>query len=144
MTDLSSKGAYGASKAALTLASETLRLEMAPLGVRVLTLLTGGVATKFITNLDPVELPADSYYTDVKDIIQHKSEDIPFAQAPDAFAQSVLRPVERGASGKMWVGGAAWMARVMMSFIPLPDSFYVSGLFRPMTLREEILTVALT
>lgn len=99
---------------------------MAPLGVRVITLLTGGVATKFITNLDTVDLPSDSYYTNVKDIIQHKSEDIPFAQSPEEFAQSVLRPVERGASGKMWVGGAAWMARAMMSFLPLPDAFYVS------------------
>lgn len=38
--------AYNASKAALTQYSETLRLELEPLGIRVLTVLAGQVATK--------------------------------------------------------------------------------------------------
>lgn len=91
---------------------------MAPLGVRVITLLTGGVATRFLSNLDPVDLPKDSYYLNVKDVIMHRSEDVPMAVSAEAFAQEVLRPVQKGASGKAWVGGAAWMARVLMLFMP--------------------------
>lgn len=40
------------------------------------------------------------------------------AVTPEAFAREVLRPVEKGASGKLCVGGAAWMARGFMLFIP--------------------------
>lgn len=64
---------------------------MAPLGVRVVTLLTGGVSTKFLSNLDAVDLPKDSYYLSVRDVIQHKSEDVPMAVSAEAFAQEVLR-----------------------------------------------------
>lgn len=95
-------GTYGASKAALTLASENMRLEMAPLGVRVITLLTGGVATNFLSNVEAVDLPANSYYLSVKDIIQHKSEDVPMAVSPDAFAQEVLR-VRRSTRGQVFL-----------------------------------------
>jgi 1-acylglycerone phosphate reductase len=62
-------GIYNASKAALIAASEGWRLELAPLGVRVITLITGGIATNFLTNLQTVELPEDSYYICVKDVI---------------------------------------------------------------------------
>lgn len=99
---------------------------MAPLGVRVITLLTGGVATNFLSNLELVKLPPDSYYLSVQDIIQHQSVDVPFAVSPEAFAQAVLRPVERGVSGKVWVGGASWMAWVMVKLLPVPDALFVS------------------
>lgn len=83
----------------MTLASETMRLEMAPLGVRVITLLTGGVASKFLSNLETVALPENSYYLSVKDVIQHKSEDVPMAVSPEAFAQEVLRVRNRSPCG---------------------------------------------
>ena len=91
---------------------------MEPLGVRVLTLLTGGVATKFLSNVSSVDLPADSYYLSVQDVIKYQSNDVPMAVTPEAFAREVLAPVEKGASGKQWVGGAAWMSRVVMVWFP--------------------------
>lgn len=82
---------YGASKAALTLMSETLRLEMAPLGVRVITLMTGGVATKFLSNRETVSLPQESYYHAVKHIIEHQSSEVPMAVSQESFASEVLK-----------------------------------------------------
>jgi 1-acylglycerone phosphate reductase len=41
---------YNATKAALIVAGEGWRLELAPLGVRVITLITGGVATNFLNS----------------------------------------------------------------------------------------------
>lgn len=87
------------------------------------------MATRFLANLDAVTLPEDSYYMSVKDVIQHQSEDVPFAESTETYAQSVVRSVENGASGKIWVGGAAWMSRVLMSWVPLPDGFFVSIIF---------------
>lgn len=86
----------------MTLLSETMRLEMAPLGVRVITLLTGGVSTKFLANLESVELPKDSYYQSVIDVIQHKSEDVPMAVSAEAFAQEVLRVSPPTAGTMCW------------------------------------------
>lgn len=109
---------YQASKAALTRFSEVLRLELAPLGVRVITLVTGGVATKFVANLQASELPQGSYYMPVKDVIAEKSKEIPYAMAPEVYAEEVLRNVERGATGMVWVGGAAGWVRLAFWFAP--------------------------
>ncbi|KAF2659507.1 NAD(P)-binding protein [Lophiostoma macrostomum CBS 122681] len=106
---------YNASKAALTLAGDAWRLELEPLGVRVITLITGGISTKFLDNLQsqPVDLPETSFYHAIKNDIQAQEETVPFGVPPEKFAQDVLRQVERGATGKFWVGGAACMTRVL-------------------------------
>jgi 1-acylglycerone phosphate reductase len=86
--------------------------------VRVITLITGGVATNFLTNLQPVTLPKDSYYTSIEKIIGEHPDDIPFAMKPELFALQVLRRVENGANGKYWIGGGSIMARLAMWLFP--------------------------
>lgn len=54
---------YNASKAALHAYSNTLRVELAPFGVKVVTVVTGGVQSR-IARTDR-ELPNDSYYLPV-------------------------------------------------------------------------------
>lgn len=63
-------------------------------------------------------LPEGSYYTSIKDIIGHESEEIPFAISPEQFAQGVLREVERGTAGKVWMAGGALMARIALWILP--------------------------
>lgn len=109
---------YNASKAAVINAGEGWRLELAPFGVRVITLVTGGIATKFLDNIKPVELPEGSYYTSIKSLIVTQAEEIDFGMDPDAFAVSVLRRVESGSTGKYWVGGASCVGRIAMLFFP--------------------------
>ncbi|CAK7204325.1 NADPH-dependent 1-acyl dihydroxyacetone phosphate reductase [Sporothrix eucalyptigena] len=62
---------YNASKAAVNSFGETLRLELAPLGVRVVTLKTGAIATKLFDNAgDLCHLPEGSVYSPLKERIE--------------------------------------------------------------------------
>lgn len=118
---------YQASKAALTQASEVMRLELTPLGVRVLVLLAGGIQTNFLNNQPNPPLPKGSYYSSVKDIIDDQPEKIPFGVSPESFAKDVVRQVNRGTTGKYWIGGGANLVRVMLWL--LPQCILVSSIF---------------
>ncbi|KAJ0418287.1 NAD(P)-binding protein [Aspergillus carlsbadensis] len=54
---------YNASKAALAHWSNTLRVEMGPLGVKVLLIISGEVGTNILRNDHGRALPEDSYYS---------------------------------------------------------------------------------
>jgi hypothetical protein len=69
------------------------------------------VATKFVDKFERVKLPETSFYSSIKNVIEHQPDEIPLAVKPDAYAHEVLRLVERGRTGKAWVGGGAWMAK---------------------------------
>lgn len=59
-------GVYCASKAALHALSDGMRMELAPLGVRVVTIQPGGIASKFGTTAQAnVRLPQDSLYAPI-------------------------------------------------------------------------------
>ncbi|PTB38067.1 hypothetical protein M441DRAFT_71535 [Trichoderma asperellum CBS 433.97] len=109
---------YNASKAALIHGGETWRLEMAPLGVRVMTLVTGGIATNFFVNMQTLIFPENSYYKPIKDIIEDNPEENPYGMKPEVFAQDVLSRVEKGANGKQWVGGGASIGRFGLWLMP--------------------------
>lgn len=111
-------GIYNATKAALIQAGETWRLEMAPLGIRVITLVTGGIATKFFVNMQTLSFPETSYYKSVKEIIEDNPEENPYGMKPELFAQDVLNQVEKGTTGKYWVGGGASLARWALWLLP--------------------------
>ncbi|KAM0425939.1 hypothetical protein ACHAPT_008878 [Fusarium lateritium] len=64
------QGAYGASKAAATSITESLRIELGPFGIRVINLLTGGVKSTFHDNSPHPELPAGSIYNLAKEDIE--------------------------------------------------------------------------
>jgi 1-acylglycerone phosphate reductase len=102
----------------LIVAGEGWRLELAPFGVRVITLITGGVATNFLTNLQPLTLPEGSYYTGIRNIIAEQPEDIPMAMKTDKYALEVVNCVEKGVTGKYWIGGGSVVARLAMWFMP--------------------------
>ncbi|CZR65805.1 related to short-chain dehydrogenase/reductase [Phialocephala subalpina] len=113
---------YNASKGALMIASETWRLELAPLGVRTITLMTGAVKTNFHANLNlnPTPVPKDSYYYGVRDVIEGQSDGRMQAngKTPREFAAKVVHEVERGTCGKVWVGGGAGSARLGSWLLP--------------------------
>lgn len=109
---------YNASKAALITGSETWRLELAPLGVRTITLMTGGIATNFMANLQTLALPESSFYTSIKDLIQDKPEQNPYGIKPEVFARQLLQKVESGATGKVWLGGGVGIVRACLWLLP--------------------------
>jgi 1-acylglycerone phosphate reductase len=91
---------------------------MAPLGVRVLTLITGGVATNFLANIPTIVLPENSYYLGIKEIIDKKPEQVPFGVSPEKFAREVLYQVEKNRTGKYWIGGMVGFARLALWLLP--------------------------
>lgn len=84
------------------------------------------MATKFVYKFEPAQLPETSFYNSIKNIIEDQPEKIPLAVKADAFAQEVLRLVEKGGTGKAWVGGGAWMAK--LSYWLSPEWAIVSPL----------------
>ncbi|KAK8092023.1 short-chain dehydrogenase/reductase [Apiospora hydei] len=119
-------GTYGASKAALVLASNTWQRELAPLGIRTMTLITCGVKTKAFDSVEAPQLPTSSYYHAIRDYLAQLTDGRLQNDAMDAhrYARDVVRAVERGALGEVWVGQNAFASR--MAWLLLPWSIIVS------------------
>lgn len=107
-------GIYAGSKAAVKQFSETLALEMRPLGVRVVTVQTGAVATKTLSWGPTFALPEGSYYKPIEGMIRKRAmgEDGTPRTRPEDFAEMVLRDaVDRQVEGTIWKGSMAWVTK---------------------------------
>ncbi|KAI1349900.1 putative short-chain dehydrogenases/reductase [Xylaria sp. FL0043] len=127
------QGTYSSSRAATTSISETLRLEMAPLGVRVVTVILGAVET---TGNDPtlkgeLELPASSYYQKIRNIINrhYRGEIFTKKQNVDVAANNVVSDVLKGGSVFIRRGEASTISWISTTFLP-------HGLFTSMINRD--------
>ncbi|HYA59260.1 MAG TPA: SDR family oxidoreductase [Burkholderiaceae bacterium] len=86
-------GAYCSSKAAIHSVSETLRMELAPFGIRVVTIQPGGVQSRFGAHAAAaVRLPQDSLYYAAKDGILARAQ---AGQQKAMPAEQFVRPVVR-------------------------------------------------
>lgn len=103
---------YCASKAAVAAYSRTLRMELAPFGVRVMVSMTGTVKSNTASQFSRT-LPENSLYRRVKDIFEWR---LVFSQnestvPTEAFARKLvsnsLRP-ERPAILRSWLGRPDW------------------------------------
>jgi 1-acylglycerone phosphate reductase len=92
---------YNASKAALHAYSNTLRVEMEPLGVKVITIVTGGVKSR-ISRVGRV-LPENSFYSELDEQYKrrqgHSQEG---AMSNEDYARSVVRQVLPGGGPWPW------------------------------------------
>ena len=111
---------YNASKAAAILGSETWRLELAPLGVRTVTVVTTGVKSNAFTNMKPINIPEHSYYHSTQDFTRQISDGRLQKDGitPRQMGDRVVREVENGTTGKIWVGGGAASARYAAWLMP--------------------------
>ncbi|KAI0129165.1 short-chain dehydrogenase/reductase [Xylariales sp. AK1849] len=109
---------YNASKAAVEAMGKTIRRELAPLGVRVVTLKTGSVRTGLFANAPETRLPEGSLYEPVRQWVEGRKmlEQGRFVKA-DEYARRVvselLRPSVRHV---VWQGGLATVAWLMSWF----------------------------
>jgi 1-acylglycerone phosphate reductase len=126
---------YSASKAAAQAMSDSLRIEMAPLDVSVISVVTAGVASKFWDNNAPkVEIPDKSVYAAGKaEFTQAASGvNVPDPMAPDVFARQVVKDlVKEKPKARVWRGGEAlqcWLAATFL-WTTFPDGIMskVSG-----------------
>lgn len=111
------QAAYNASKAAVHAAMRTLRVELAPLGVKFVTLMTGSVRTKLFDNA-PTKVPEDSLYSAVAESVENR-EFLKEARwvEPEVFAQQVvsdlLKPKPKP---NIWRGGMTTIAWALSWF----------------------------
>lgn len=110
--------AYNASKAALHAYSDTLRVELSPFGVHVMTIVTGGVKSN-IARVDRV-LPDDSVYAPIEDVYQRRlkhSQEVGLAN--EEYARSVVGEVLRTRKKKwVWQGAKSWVMWWVTSWLP--------------------------
>lgn len=91
---------YNASKAALHAYANTLRVEMAPLGVKVITVITGGVKKNLATRIKRM-LPEDSYYADLDEGYQRRQVYANEVGMPaEQYAQDIVKQIIPG--GGVW------------------------------------------
>ncbi|KAL4919633.1 hypothetical protein BDW62DRAFT_216784 [Aspergillus aurantiobrunneus] len=114
-------GVYSSTKRALEILAETLRLEIAPLGVRVLSVTTGTVQSMGqVGTYDDYQLPDGSYYKPIEDTVASR------AQGNDQFGRmdtmtysgKVVTEITKGNAGKIWCGGNAGFARFANCLVP--------------------------
>ena len=114
-------GLYHSSKAAVTILSETLRLELAPLGVRVITAMLGSVESNFHTDDAWRGLPASSLYKSVEAQVTRTAagQAGPKKEGVGEFAARFADDITNGASGQVWRGAMAQTTRFMAYHAPM-------------------------
>jgi len=122
---------YNASKAALHAYSNTLRVELAPLGVKVVTIVTGGIQS----NIARVQrtLPDGSYYIPVNAEYQRRLTHSQEGAMPnEAYAKSVVSHVLKSNPPRwVWEGNKAWSVWFVQRFLPFGTimDFVLSRMF---------------
>ncbi|SPN99134.1 related to 1-Acyl dihydroxyacetone phosphate reductase and related dehydrogenases [Cephalotrichum gorgonifer] len=105
---------YASSKAALVAGSETWRHELRPLGVRTITLITTGVKSNAFVEPKTFEFPDNSPYRGLQDLARDLNNGMlqDGAMNTRQYAAKVVRTIESGAVGQVWVGKDAFAARL--------------------------------
>lgn len=116
-------GLYDASKAAINMASETMRLELKPLGIQVITAMVGMVESKFHDNLDEPQLREDSLYKPAEKSIKMSSTPgagllQQYEMSQEKFSVNLVDDILAGKTGKVWRGGMASMSWFMSWLLP--------------------------
>lgn len=104
------QGVYSASKAALTALGHTMRLEFSPLGVRVTTIVSGGVDTPL--KIQAVAVPEGSFYQSLaKSIETNKASKSFTPMGPGEYARTVVDDLLKpNPKPMLWRGAFALMA----------------------------------
>jgi NAD(P)-dependent dehydrogenase (short-subunit alcohol dehydrogenase family) len=111
------QGIYAASKAAIFTMSGSMRKELAPLGVRVVTIMSGAVDTNFKDN-SPWKVPKDSFYYELAGEIESKKSTSKFkGMAPDAYAKKVVGDLLRSCPGPVIFRGKFASAIWVLSWL---------------------------
>jgi len=108
--------AYNASKAALSQYSNTLRLELEPMNVKVIELVTGRVSTGLIT---VPTLDETSLYKPLEPNLQSRAKEAERMQKPEVFAKAVVKQI-LSMSPNLWIykGNVATISWIFSTFGP--------------------------
>lgn len=135
------QAAYNASKAAMSMFSDILRLELQPFDITVVNLKTAGVKTNIVQNIRArqPQLPASSIYSPAKELVESalRSEWVGdrSVTAAEQWAKEVVADLQRSTVPPViWRGGSAWLAR-FASALPFG---WLDGTYKKMTGLEKI------
>ncbi|KAI1170032.1 hypothetical protein F4777DRAFT_570719 [Nemania sp. FL0916] len=108
---------YNASKAALHHWSNTLRVEMAPLGVRVLTVISGEIGTNILKRDRHREIPIDSLFAPLKENFKNHVTRTPATTDRRVYARNVCLQSLRGNPPTWyWYGKTTGLVRSLDTF----------------------------
>ncbi|KAF5872415.1 putative short-chain dehydrogenase protein [Botrytis fragariae] len=114
------QGYYNASKAAVNLITDQLRLELEPLGVKAILVITGGVKTKFFDNQPSVKLPDNSPYAPARDMVETAAAGhiiLSTAVDVDVYANKVVKnALKKHPQTHQLAGGDAWAVWFLSTF----------------------------
>lgn len=105
----------------MTVVSDTLRLELAPFGVSVITVVLGIVSTGFNDNKLSLILPPKSRYTTIRDTIlnwRNGNAGPKGCTASEAAASLVPDILGRGKSGTIWRGDKSLLVKLLSAWTP--------------------------
>ncbi|EXJ87244.1 hypothetical protein A1O3_04203 [Capronia epimyces CBS 606.96] len=124
-------GIYNASKAAVHALDETLRIELAPLQVKVLTVVTGSISTLITKKSPPPNLPPTSKYLPTEEYMEHLIQGTAnfTTSKPAVFAEQVVQDVLNGVTGKTFRGANATATRFLPPLVPtfVKDKILTNG-----------------
>ncbi|KAI1809838.1 hypothetical protein GGS20DRAFT_580369 [Poronia punctata] len=108
---------YNASKAALQHWSNTLRVEMVPLGVKVLTVISGEVGTNILKRDTERELPEGSYFSPLATEFGQHVQRVPETTDRFIYAQNVVtQSLKDSPPAWFWYGKAMKIIRFLDTF----------------------------
>ncbi|KAJ5662896.1 hypothetical protein N7507_003627 [Penicillium longicatenatum] len=115
------QGYYNASKAAVAIITDQMRIEFSPWGVRAILVTTGAIKTKFFDNLQSApRLPEKSLYYPAKDVIEPTlagTEVEKYATDVNSYAEVVVNNAIRSSPKKhLWSGRGALMTWLASTF----------------------------
>ena len=115
-------------------------MELAPLGVNVLTVETGAVRSRGQINLPELNLPDSSRYLSIEKTIagRARGEDGVSRMETRAYAAQVVGDVLNGSRGRIWRGGSALLVRLASTLFPAFLLVSQSKIRRAARIRPEI------
>ncbi|OSS50466.1 hypothetical protein B5807_04966 [Epicoccum nigrum] len=129
--------AYSASKAAMAMFNDIQRIELEPLGIKVVDLKTGSLESNFGENkTNPYELPEDSPYQPIKDEVMkvvtgETTEE--YAEDRKAWAKNVVKDLMKNFDSpptEIWRGGAAGTIQVSSKMDSILPDYLSDGSFQ--------------
>jgi 1-acylglycerone phosphate reductase len=121
-------GTYAASKRSIELVAETLRLEVAPFGVDVISVVTGGVRTLGQTYFEDFAVPSNSLYKPIESTIVSRAQGGDGMPRMDLeeYSRAVADAIIQRTAGKFWYGQNAEMVKMSTTATAVPQSAMVS------------------
>jgi 1-acylglycerone phosphate reductase len=119
VTKIPFQAVYNASKAALAMLSDSLRLELQPFGIIVVDLRTGVIRTDLIKNLKELKqpaLPKGSIYEPAKEAVEKALRQEGFEDTgmpAQTWANLVVQDLlKKNPPSVIWRGESAWLTRI--------------------------------